>query len=225
MRLRLLIAGLIAITPLNALRLLLLRWLLGCEIGPGCRIGLLTVVACRRFSLGAGSTIGRMNVFRGGFGFAAGRGLFIGHANRFSAPSRLDHPKLAERGYAASIEFGEDCLVNDGHYLDAHGRITGGDGSWIAGRASQFLTHGVGVPDRDIAIGRFSFIGSAVRFAPGAGVGDRTIVGIGSVVVGRIAGDGVLIAGAPAKAIRDIRCDLDEGRYRFSKSDWVDGAR
>jgi carbonic anhydrase/acetyltransferase-like protein (isoleucine patch superfamily) len=225
MRLRLVIAVLISLAPLNVLRLLLLRGLLGYEIGPGCRIGLLTVVACRRFSLGAGSTIGRMNVFRGAFAFAAGKRLFIGHSNRFSAPSRLDHPRLADRGYAASIGFGDDCLVNDGHYLDAHGRITVGDGTWIAGRASQFLTHGVGVRDRDIAIGRESFIGSAVRFAPGAGVGDRTIVGIGSVVVGRIAGDGVLIAGSPAKPIRDIAGDLDAGRYRYSRSDWVDGAR
>ena len=167
MRIRLLMSLLIALMPLNVLRLALYRALLGYEIGPGCRIGMLNLIACKHFSLGHSARIGRANVFRGSFEFSAGSNLFIGDFNVFSCPKALDHPKLAGRRYATRIEFGEDCLVNDGHYLDAHGRITVGDGTWIAGRASQFFTHGVGVRDRDIAIGKGCFIGSAARFAPG----------------------------------------------------------
>jgi acetyltransferase-like isoleucine patch superfamily enzyme len=221
MRLRLLLALMIGLVPVNGLRLLLYRRLLGYEIGAGACIGMLNLIACNRFTLGPSARIGRANVFRGAFAFSAGPGLFIGNFNVFSAPKRLDHPKLADRHYAASIEFGEDCLVNDAHYLDAHGRITIGDGTWIAGRASQFFTHGVSVRDRDIAIGGGCFIGSGVRFAPGASVGHRNIVGIGSVVVGRIVADESLISGFPAAPVRSIAAELAAGSYRFSKGDWV----
>jgi acetyltransferase-like isoleucine patch superfamily enzyme len=120
-----------------------------------------------------------------------------------------------------AISIGDDCLINENHYIDIHGKITIGDGTWLAGRASQFFTHGLGVGDRDISIGSNCFIGSAVRFAPGSGVGDRNIVGIGSVVLSRIDGDGMLISGFPAKAVRSISADLASGKYRFSKFDWA----
>jgi acetyltransferase-like isoleucine patch superfamily enzyme len=222
MRLRLLLALMIGLVPLNGLRLLLYRRLLGYEIGPRSRIGMFNLIACKQLRLGPATRIGRANVIRGAFAFSAGPRLFVGDFNVFSAPKQLDHPKLADRRYAASIEFGEDCLVNDAHYLDAHGRVTVGDGTWIAGRASQFFTHGVSVHDRDIVIGSGCFIGSAVRFAPGSGVGDRNIVGIGSVVVGRIAAEGSLISGFPAAPVRSIASELAAGRYRFCKGDWVE---
>jgi acetyltransferase-like isoleucine patch superfamily enzyme len=221
MRLRLVIALLIAVVPCNGLRLLLYRRLLRYEIGAGARIGALNLIACRSLRLGAGAVIGRGNVFRGGFDLVAGARLFVGDLNVFHCPNRLDHPRVADRAYAARIEFGDDCLVNDRHYLDAHGCVSVGSGTWIAGRGSQFLTHGVGVRDRDVAIGRDCFIGSAVRFAPGASVGARNLVGIGSVVVGRIGAEACLISGFPAKPVRSIAGDLEAGRYRFSRADWA----
>lgn len=221
MPLRLFLALLIAVLPGNRLRLLCYRRLLGCEIGAGSRIGALNLIACRSFRLGAGATIGRFNIFRGAFAFSAGPGLFVGHGNVFACPDRLDDPKLADRAYARAIAFGADCLVNDRHFLDAHGRITVGDGTWLAGRDSQFFTHGASARDRDIAIGAGSFVGSAVRFAPGSAVGDGCVVGIGSVVVGRIEGDEALIAGFPACVLRDIADERATGRFAFSKADWA----
>lgn len=220
-RLRLCLALLVAIVPTNRARLLLYRRLLGCEIGAGSRIGAWNLIACRSFRVGAGTTIGRFNVFRGAFAFAAGPRLFVGHGNVFACPERLDHPKLAPRGYARAIAFGADCLVNDRHFLDAHGRIAVGDGTWFAGRGSQFFTHGAGTADRDIAIGKGCFVGSAVRFAPGSGIGDGCVVGIGSVVVGRIEADDALVAGFPATVLRDIAEDRAGGRFAFTRADWA----
>ena len=60
------------------------------------------------------------------------------------------------------------------------------------------------------------------RFAPGSGVGDRNIVGIGSVVLGRIAADESLVSGFPAAPVRSIAAELAAGRYRFCKGDWVE---
>jgi len=221
-RLRLLTAAAIALAPLGALRIALYRRLLGYDIGPGCRIGMLNLIACRSLCLGEGSVIGRGNLLKGDFDFVAGPRLFMGNLNVLTCPWNLAARSPA-RGYATRIEFGADCLVNDRHYLDGHGRITVGDGSWLAGRDSQLYTHGLGVGDRDIAIGRGCFIGSAARFAPGSGVGDRTVVGIGSVVLDRVGAEAALVAGFPARAVRDLTGALAAGRYRFSREDWGAG--
>ena len=221
MRLRICLSLLVALVPSNRLRLFLYRRLLGYEIGAGARIGALNLIACRSLRLGPGATIGRFNVFRGAFAFSAGPRIFIGHGNVFACPDRLDHPGLAGRGYARTIDFGAGCLINDGHYLDAHGHISIGDGTWIAGRDSQIFTHGAGARDRDVAIGAGCFVGSAVRFAPGSSVGDACVVGLGSVVVGHIAGDEALVSGFPARVVRGIAEERAAGKFAFSTADWV----
>ena len=221
MRYRICLSLLVAIVPSNRLRLFLYRRLLGYEIGAGSRIGALNLIACQHFRLGPGATIGRFNVFRGAFAFSAGPRLFVGHRNVFTCPDRLDAPALRARGYARAIKFGADCLVNDGHYLDGHGHISVGNGTWIAGRDSQFHTHGASARDRDIAIGAGCFIGSAVRFAPGSAVGDACVVGLGSVVVGRIDAREALVSGFPARPIRDIAAERAAGKFAFSRADWA----
>lgn len=221
MRLRLCLALLIGLLPANRLRLFGYRRLLGYEIGAGSRIGPFNLIDCRTLRLGPGATIRRWNVFRGAFDLSAGPRLFVGHGNVFACPDRLDHPKFADRGYARRIEFGADCLVNDGHYLDGHGRIAVGDGTWLAGRDSQFFTHGASARDRDIVIGAGCFVGSAVRFAPGSGVGDACVVGIGSVVIGRIDADEALVSGFPARIVRGIAEERAAGRFAFSRADWA----
>ena len=218
-RLRLLVAAAIALVPVGRLRIALYRSLLGYRIGPNCRIGMFNLLACRSLHLGPDSSIGRGNLLKGDFDFIAGPRLFMGNRNVVTCPWNLA-ARDPGRGYATRVEFGADCLVNDRHYLDGHGRITVGDGSWIAGRDSQLYTHGIGAEDRDIRIGRGCFIGSAARFAPGSGVGDRSVVGMGSVVVDRIGAEAALVAGFPARAVRDISDALASGRYRFTREDW-----
>lgn len=217
MRPRLAAAALIALLPLNALRLAAYRHLLGYRIGPGARIAALTLIACRSLTLGPGARIGRFNILKGDFALTAGPGLFVGDFNIFICPWDLARKG---RGYAGRIDFGTGCLVNSSHYLDIHGTITVGDGSWLAGRASQFYTHGVSVTDRDIAIGAGCFVGSAVRFAPGSGIGNRNIVGIGSVVLGRLDAAESLISGFPAAPVRSLAEGFAAGRYTFTRDDW-----
>ena len=202
-RLRLLVAAAIALVPFGRPRLALYRSAARLRHRPGCRIGMLNLLACRSLRLGTGSVIGRGNLLKGDFDFVAGPRLFMGNLNVLTCPG-TSPPAAPSRSYGTRIEFGADCLVNDRHYLDGHGRITVGDGSWIAGRDSQLYTHGVGAEDRDISIGRGCFVGSAARFAPGSGIGDRTVVGMGSVVLDRIAAEAALVAGFPARAVRDI---------------------
>ena len=53
-------------------------------------------------------------------------------------------------------------------------------------------------------VGELSYIGSEIRVAPGGVIPSRCIVGIGSVVTGRLEGEYLLIAGVPARPVKPL---------------------
>jgi len=69
--------------------------------------------------------------------------------------------------------------------------------------------------NRDIAIGEKCFLGTALRFAPGSGVADRVIVGMGAVVTKRLPESDVIVGGLPAKVLR-VRGEADV--YAFERT-------
>lgn len=217
---RLLKAAFIAVLPFNGLRRALYNGLLGYNLSATTKVGYLTLIAVASLKTGDNVRIGALNIFKGPIAASIGANTRIGRQNTFSSSWDILHPKRAHMGYTPILEIGEGCLVLHKHFFDVYGRISMGDGSWIAGHESQFWTHGVSAQDRDITIGKGNYIGTAVRFAPGASIGDRNIVGLGSVVSGKIDANESMIAGFPAKAIRSISDDLAAGKYRFSFDDW-----
>lgn len=200
-------ALLVSYMPTSGLRCSLYRSLLGYEIGQGSRIGLGVMIAVDSFTCGRNVTIRRGTSFMGPIAVSIGDETFIGRWNRIECGDAAAAPDQAHMNYARSFEVGQKCLINESHLFDVLGRISVGDGTWIAGFASQFLTHGAGVMNRDIAIGDDCFVGSAVRFAPSSGVGHRVMVGMGSVVTKRLPDDDVVVAGLPAKVIRQREAD------------------
>lgn len=213
-RTRKLLALAVAWMPANALRIAGYR-LLGCSIGTACRIGIGTVIAVDHFACGARVAIRRGNLFSGPITVTLGDDTFIGRWNRIECGDAAAAPGQAAMAYARHFETGRNCLINEGHLFDVLGRISIGDGSWVAGFASQFLTHGASAMDRDITIGRECFLGSALRFAPGSGVGDKVMVAMGAVVTERITGDDVVVGGVPARVVRA----REEGDgYRFDRT-------
>ena len=84
-----------------------------------------------------------------------------------------------------------------------------GDRSWIAGRDSQFGTHGIGVSDRAIVIAQDNYAGSAVRFIPGSAIGNPTLAGLGCIVTRQFCGECPMIANVPAKSIKENYCYRD----------------
>jgi acetyltransferase-like isoleucine patch superfamily enzyme len=213
-RARKLLALAVAWMPANALRIAGYR-LLGYRIGAACRIGLGTVIAVDNFACGARVSIRRGTVFSGPITVVLGDDTFIGRWNRIECGEAAAASGQAHMDYARHFETGRHCLINESHLFDVLGRISIGDGSWVAGFASQFLTHGASAMDRDITIGRGCFLGSALRFAPGSGVGDKVMVAMGAVVTKRIAGDNVVVGGVPAKV---IRAREEHDGYRFEKT-------
>lgn len=103
--------------------------------------------------------------------------------------------------YARRLDIGAGALITSSHYFDVCGLLEIGAGSWVAGVGSQFWTHGAGIARRHVRIGKDCYLGSAVRFGPGAAIGDGVMVALGSVVTRRFAGNHLLIGGAPASVV------------------------
>lgn len=187
--------------PFNFLRVHLYRTLCGYQIHPNAKIGYGTVVAVDQARIGQ-AEIGKRNLFEGPFSLEIADAAFIGMKNTFECGQWALEERFAQAGYLRHCKIGRETLIAFGHYIDTIGGFEIKEKSWIAGRDSQFWTHGAGAADRSVTIGSETYIGSAVRFAPGSGVGNCCLVGLGSVVTGRFAEDRLFIGGFPARIIR-----------------------
>lgn len=200
--------------PGGGLRLAAYRALLGYRFGPGTRLGWGVLIAVDSFECGANVNIRRNTEFMGPIKVSLGDHTFIGRFNKIECGDNAGDASQAHMNYAREFVTGHDSLINESHLFDVLGRIELGHGSWIAGFASQFLTHGAGTMNRDIIIGERCFLGSAVRFAPGSGVGNGVVVGMGAVVTKRIPDHDVVVGGLPAKVIKQRS---EEDGYVFNK--------
>ena len=197
------IAMVISIFPLSSIRVLAYRTLLNYKIGRGSRIGVFTVIAVDTFECGEKVYIGRNNFLVGPMSVSLGARTLMGRWNKFECSPIATTAKKIDMKYARKLIFGTDCLIHEHHYFDVYGEIKIGKGTWIAGRNTQFWTHGASVIDRDIKIGNNCYIGSACRFAPGSGLLNDVVVGLGSVISKRIPDSNAIVAGVPAKFIKE----------------------
>lgn len=168
-------------------------WILrrmGWDIGRHCHIGF-SIVQADHIMLGDNVYIGHLNVIWRLRRLDMGSGSRINFKNWISG---------ARKG---TFKLGKNSAVSGRHFIDASGNITLGDNSIIAGRESQFFSHGIspGCLDdkRPIEIGDWCYIGSACRFVPGTRVPSHCFVGMGSVVTKAHEEEYVLLGGVPAK--------------------------
>ena len=195
------IAVFISILPVNFLRVMAYRLLLGYRIAKA-RIGFGTVIVVDEASI-ANAKIGFFNLFMGPMKIRIGERASIGNRNTFSCGYWVLQEQYKDHNYTRSLEIGEKALITSSHYFDTAGTFKLGDGSWIAGIGSQFWTHGAGARERDIEIGTDCYLGSAVRFAPGSSIGNNVLVAMGSVVSNAIKIDNALVGGVPAKVLKE----------------------
>ena len=193
----------VSLLPTSGLRSFGYRALLGYAIGAGTRIGFRAVIGVESFRCGERCVIGRSCTFWGPMRVSIGDQVSIGRWNHFETPGIAASPERASMNYARRLNIGANVLIHEAHYFDLYGAITIGEGTWIAGRDTQFWTHGASVTERDITLGAGCYIGSAARFAPGSGLGDRVVAGLGAVISGKIGGNDIVVGGVPAKMLRD----------------------
>ena len=192
-------AILVSLLPLNLLRVAAYRLIFRYRI-ENARIGWGTILAVEHADL-RGCTIGMFNRFTGPILVRIGRGTLMGDANVFygNIPTRTARPVPTER----VIEIGADLHIGSHHFFDLSGSISIGDRTQLGGRHSQFWTHGGSQGIQNIRIGKHCYLASAVLFAAGTELGDNVIVGLGSVVTRSFNQNNLLIAGNPARLLKE----------------------
>jgi acetyltransferase-like isoleucine patch superfamily enzyme len=123
------------------------------------------------------------------------------HGLRFR--SRL----CAYRG--ATLELGDDVRLNGGVMLDAHTRITIGDGCRLAELVTLMDSQQHPSSEHDqvrvapIALGENVWLGRLVTVLPGVTIGPHTVVAAGSVVTHDLP-DRTIARGNPAEVVRPL---------------------
>ncbi|MBC8032343.1 MAG: hypothetical protein H7Z16_19825 [Pyrinomonadaceae bacterium] len=173
---------------------------LECAIEDDVQIGHLNlVVGVQKLVIGDHVRIGHLNIIRGGAEVNLERYSEIMRLNEInSIPDPVVVNPIDPR-----FLLGAGSIVTAGHKIDFTDRVTIGRRSILGGRNSSLWTHNR-QRTRPIDIGSFAYIGSEIRIAPGGAIPSRCIVGIGSVITSALTGEGQLIAGVPARPVKDI---------------------
>ncbi|MEP6743257.1 MAG: hypothetical protein ABJB61_12215 [bacterium] len=171
-----------------------------CEIDDDVSIGHFNVVVgVKRLVVGDHVRIGYFNIIRGGDEVVLGRYAEIIRMNEINSIPDPDVVNPTDPRFL----LGDGSIVTAGHKIDFTDRVTIGRRSILGGRNSSLWTHNR-QRTRPIEIGSFAYIGSEIRVAPGGSVPSNCIVGIGSVITTQLTQEHYLIAGVPAKPIKEL---------------------
>jgi acetyltransferase-like isoleucine patch superfamily enzyme len=171
-----------------------------CHIEDDVRIGHLNVIiGVKKLTMGDHVRIGHLNIIRGGEEVRLERYAEIMRMNEINSIPEPDAVNPVEPRF----RLGPGSIVTTGHKIDFTDRVDIGRRTIIGGRNSSLWTHNR-QRTRPINIGDFAYVGSEIRMAPGSSIPSRCIVGIGSVITSRIEGEERLIAGVPAKPIKEL---------------------
>lgn len=214
---RLLMLAVCAILP-SFLKRPLYRLFFGYKIGKRVRIGI-TLLDARECSIDDDVTIGHfnvvirvqklvikdhvrighLNIIRGGDEVNIGRYCEIMRMNEINS---IPDPEVVNQIDPVFL-LGDGSIVTTGHKIDFTDRVEIGRRVILGGRNSSLWTHNR-QRTMPIIIGSLVYIGSEIRMAPGSGIPARSIVGIGSVITAQLAEEGKLIAGVPARTIKEL---------------------
>jgi len=220
LRTRLLILALFAPLP-SFLKRSLYRWFFRYKIGKGVRIGISIIDAAEcsiednvtighfnivtrveKLTIQDHARIGHLNIIRGGSEVSLGRYSEIIRLNEINS---IPDPEVVNE-IDPRFLLGDGSIVTTGHKIDFTDRVEIGRRVILGGRNSSLWTHNR-QRTMTITIGDLVYIGSEIRMAPGSAIPARSIVGIGSVITARLTEEGKLIAGVPAKTIKDLSSD------------------
>jgi len=216
-RLRLFVLTVLAVFP-SFLKRPLYRLFFGYKIGKRVRIGV-SLIDAHECVIDDDVSIGHLNVVIGVEKFVAEDHVRIGHLNIFRGGAEVNLGRYSEVIRMNEINsipdpdvvnpadprflLGAGSIVTTGHKIDFTDRVVIGRRSILGGRNSSLWTHNR-QRTRPIEIGSFAYIGSEIRIAPGGSIPSNCIVGIGSVITGEITTEGHLIAGVPAKVLKEL---------------------
>ena len=171
-----------------------------CQIDDDSRIGHLNVIiGVANLKLGDHVKIGHLNIIRGGAEVNLGRYAELMRMNEINSIPEPDAVNPVDPRFT----LGNGSIITTGHKIDFTDRVEIGRRTIIGGRNSSIWTHNR-QRTLPIRIGELAYVGSEIRMAPGSALPSRCVVGIGAVVTKKIDADGFLIAGVPAKPIKEL---------------------
>jgi acetyltransferase-like isoleucine patch superfamily enzyme len=143
--------------------------------------------------------IGHLNIIRGGDEVSLGRYCEIMRMNEINS---IPDPEVVNKIDPVFL-LGDGSVVTTGHKIDFTDRVEIGRRVILGGRNSSLWTHNR-QRTMPITIGELVYLGSEIRMAPGSAIPARSIVGIGSVITAALVEEGKLIAGVPAKTVKEL---------------------
>ena len=189
--------------------------LLGHKISWNSKIGL-SILYVKSLTLDKNSKIGHFNFFKGPITLFLGKKSRIGKFNKFT------------RAYSP-ITYGNSSLcIEDGtgitydNFFDLTCSISFGKNSQVAGKGSQFWTHGYmhansGTErirvDGDIIIGDNVYVGTRCVFNPGVKVSNAINIGGNSVISKDLTEPGMYVN----QSLRYLKKDVQQVRERLTR--------
>lgn len=171
-----------------------------CTIEDDVLIGHFNVVTrVRKLTIKDHVRIGHLNIIRGGDEVSLGRYCEIMRMNEINSIPDADVVNKIDPVFL----LGDGSVVTTGHKIDFTDRVEIGRRVILGGRNSSIWTHNR-QRTMPITIGSLVYMGSEIRMAPGSAIPARSIVGIGSVITAPLAEEGKLIAGVPAKTVKEL---------------------
>lgn len=181
-----------------------------CRLDDDVSIGHLNlIIRVSKLEVGDHVKIGHLNIIRGGEEVRLGRYSEIIRMNEINSISEPEVVNPIDPRFL----LGAGSIITTGHKIDFTDRVEIGRRTILGGRNSSLWTHNR-QRTRPLEIGSLTYVGSEIRMAPGASIPSRCIVGIGSVITGQLAGEEKLIAGVPAKVIKDLS---DEDKFLIER--------
>jgi len=171
-----------------------------CQIDDDVQIGHFNVViGVKKLIVGDHARIGYLNIIRGGDEVSLGRYSEIIRMNEINSIPDPDVVNPTDPRFL----LGAGSVVTAGHKVDFTDKVEIGRRTILGGRNSSLWTHNR-QRTRPIQIGSFTYVGSEIRIAPGGTLPSRCIVGIGSVIINSLTEEECLIAGVPAKPVKQL---------------------
>jgi acetyltransferase-like isoleucine patch superfamily enzyme len=171
-----------------------------CSIEDDVQIGHLNVITrVEKLTIRDHVRMGHLNIIRGGTLVSLGRYAEIIRMNEINS---IPDPDVVNEIDPVFI-LGDGSIVTTGHKIDFTDRVEIGRRVILGGRNSSLWTHNR-QRTMPITIGSMVYIGSEIRMAPGSALPARSIVGIGSVITAQLTDEGKLIAGVPAKTVKEL---------------------
>jgi acetyltransferase-like isoleucine patch superfamily enzyme len=171
-----------------------------CNIDDDVQMGHFNVVTrVQKLTIKDHVRIGHLNIIRGGDEVSLGRYCEIIRMNEINS---IPDPEVVNKIDPVFL-LGDGSIVTTGHKIDFTDRVEIGRRVILGGRNSSIWTHNR-QRTLPITIGSLVYMGSEIRMAPGSAIPARSIVGIGSVITAALTEEGKLIAGVPAKTIKEL---------------------